>query len=331
MRRKLFLHIGSHRTATTSIQQFMHENLDRLEAQGILYPLRVARHQRLINKIFAGKLKSDEVAADLSRVADERKDPIKSIVLSDEDISIRDDLSALEGFKEHCDVKILFSMRRQDLWLESWYFQNIKWQWNKALSHCRFDEFMAQREAFHWIHYDRYVRMLENMFGAENILLSVFEKDQMPGGPVVNFCRQIGLTDLQGFSDPPHVNSSMSAEMVEFVRHMPLDQFEPPERDLLRRAFEAVDRTHLGNSGKQSELLMTPRQRRKLLSEYEVGNQAVAKRYFNRDALFLDPPPKSDRPLAKLQIPSDSATLINRIVAPLLVQLVESGTIKGKD
>jgi hypothetical protein len=308
----------------------MHGNIDRLETRGILYPLRVARHQRLVNKIFSGELNATDVASDLVKRADGKDGDIRSIVLSDEDISLRDNLDVLEGLKEHCNVKVIFSMRRQDIWLESWYFQNIKWQWNAMLSHCTFDEFLAQREAFHWIHYDRYIQMLEDTFGAENILLSVFERDQMPGGPVVHFCRQIGLTDLEGFSDPPHVNSSMSAEMVEFIRHMPLDQFEPPERDLLRRAFENIDRKWLGHTGKQSELLMAPQQRREILGEYHAGNRALAQRHFKRDTLFLDPLPSTDKPLAKLEIPADSAVLIERIVAPLLTQLVQSGTIKGK-
>ncbi|MDJ0820538.1 MAG: hypothetical protein QNJ09_01850 [Paracoccaceae bacterium] len=333
MQRKLFLHIGSHRTATTSIQQFMFANFEALKKTGILYPMRVARHQRLINTIFAGKRNSAEVGQDLMERAAKHEaalgKPIGTVVLSDEDISMRRDLSPLAGLREHFDVQVVFSLRRQDLWLESWFFQNIKWQWIPHLSHCTFDEFLERREEFHWIRYNRYVQHLEDVFGAENIRLNVFEKQQMPDGPVVAFCKQIGLTDLSTCSTPPHVNSSMSAEMVEFLRHIPLDTFDPPERDLLRQAFEAVDRNVLGNTGKQSELLLSPDQRRAILAIYAEGNRALAQRHFNRDQLFLDPLPAEDAPLAQMTLPADTDTLLARFVAPLLTQLVKSGTISA--
>jgi len=333
MRRTLFLHIGSHRTATTSIQQFMFRNLDPLLENGIFYPLRVPRHIRLMTEIFDGRQNADEVARSLNERADEREQDIHTLVLSDEDISIRKDLTPLLPFRDHFDVKVIFSMRRQDIWLESWYFQNVKWQWNPKLSHCTFPEFLATRQDFHWIHYDQFVRTLEALFGTENLILNVFEKGQMPGGPVHAFCRNIGLADLSAFGPASHYNSSMSAEMVEFVRHMPLDHFNPPERDLLRQAFENMDRKSLGHTGKQSELLLPLEERKQILAEYAEGNRALAQRHFDRSDLFLEPLPAADTPLAKLEIPTDSRALMERFVAPMLRELVESKTIsaaKGK-
>lgn len=270
----------------------------------------------------------EDAAADLTARAD-GWGGINAIVLSDEDISTRTDPGLLKQFQKQFDVKIVFSMRRQDLWLESWYFQNIKWQWNPKLSHCTFDQFLSYREDFHWIHYDRYVRLLEGLFGAENVLLSVFEKQQMPDGPVMDFCRQIGLEDTSGLSNTPHFNSSMSAEMVEFIRHLPLDTFDPPERDLLRVALEQVDRLHLKNAGKQSERLMPLNLRTSILQIYEMGNAALASRRFDRKALFLDPLPDASAPLARMDLSANSSDVLHRFVGPLLKQLVTNNTISG--
>lgn len=329
MKRTLFLHVGSHRTATTSIQKFMKANFDQLIDHGVFYPYGVARHIKLINSLFSREQSVADVAAQMTKRADGKRRKITKIVLSDEDISTRDDPSLLAKFKDHFDVKVIFSIRRQDIWLESWYFQNIKWQWNPLLSHCTFDEFLAQRDAFRWIDYDRYLTRLEKLFGKENIHLTVFEKPQMPGGPVVEFCRQIGIDDLSGFTDPPHVNSSMSAETVEFIRHLPLGAIRPRERDLLRIALEQLDSIDLGNTGKQSERLMPPDQRRAVLSEYADGNRRVAQRYFGRDELFLEPLPADDAPLAELKMPANSEELMQRFVGPLLLRLVENGTLSA--
>lgn len=326
MKRTLYIHIGNHRTATTSIQNFMWRNFDRLVDQGYLYPFRVRRHFELVGRLL-GKGDVSAIARDLDERAGSKTPESHSIVISDEDICMRNDLRRLAGLKDHFDVKIIYSIRRQDLWLESWYFQNIKWQWNPDLSHITFDKFLKDRGQFHWLHYDAYVRMLEKIFGADNILLSVFEKNQMPDGPVLKFCEQIGLTELDGFTDPPHVNSSLSAEMVEFMRHLPLDTIPEPERHLLRATFEQVDRKALGNKGKQSERMMPADQRGEILGDFAKGNTALAQRYFDRDDLFLEPLPDADTPLAQMQIPQDSETLITRLVAPFLQQLVANGSL----
>ncbi len=329
MARTLYLHIGSHRTATTSIQSFLLRNFEALIAQGCLLPFRKPRHFEMINAIFAGERKIDKVAEQLHERADSKapEAEITRLILSDEDISMRRDISVLGEFRNHFDVKVVYSLRRQDLWLESWYFQNIKWQWNPSLSHCTFQEFLDRRDEFHWIHYDRYVRHLEEVFGAENIILNVFEKGQMPDGPVAAFCRATGNEALIGATPEPHVNFSMSAAMVEFARHLPMDELAPPQRELLRRALEAVDRDILGHAGKQSERLMPLDLRQAILSEYEAGNSALAARHFNRDALFLDPLPEADAPLAQLVIPQNSQDLIAQFVAPLLRQMAADGLI----
>lgn len=327
MTRTLYLHIGSHRTATTSIQSFLHRNFDALVENGCLLPFRKPRHVGLINDIFDGNRKVPEVAKDLKKRADNKAPAaeISRIILSDEDVSMRHDVSRLGAFREHFDVKVVYSLRRQDLWLESWYFQNVKWQWNPSLSHCTFDEFLARREEFHWIHYDRYVRHLEDVFGAENILLNVFEKSQMPEGPVATFCRMTANEALIGAAPEPHVNSSMSATMVEFARHLPMDELAPPQRHSLRRSLEAVDRDVLGHTGKQSERLMPLDLRQAILAEYEAGNRALAARYFDREDLFLEPLPAPDMPLAQLTIPQDSAEMLAQFVAPLVRQMAMDG------
>lgn len=329
-RRTLYLHIGSHRTATKSTQQFLLRNFERLIENGYFLPFRKPRHIQLMNSLLSGNRTVADAAADIHKRADSKPHEINNVILSDEDICMRRDLSILGEFRQHFDsVKIMFTLRRQDIWLESWYFQNVKWQWNESLSHCTFDEFLNRREEFHWIHYHRYVTHLEEVFGAENVLLNVFEKNQMPDGPVAAFCRKVGIPAMDETPANPHVNSSMSASMVEFMRHLPLDEFKPPQRELVRRALEGVDRTAFGHDQKHSERLMPPDLRRAILAEYAEGNQALARRYFDRDALFLEPLPDDDAPLAELTIPEDSKTLINTYIAPLLRHMVNEGMISA--
>lgn len=329
MTRTLYLHIGSHRTAMTSIQSFLLDNFAQLIQNGCLLPLQKPRHFEMMNALFSGERNINDVAHLLHERADSKAPgaDIKRLILSDEDICTREDISILGGFRDHFDVKVVFSLRRQDLWIESWYCQNVKWQWNPALSHCTFMEFLTCRDEFHWINYDRYVRHLEEVFGPENIILSVFEDEQMPNGPVTEFCHITGNEAVVQPAKEPHLNASMSAVMVEFMRHLPLGDLEPPARELLRRSLENLDRSVLGHDSRCCEHFMPLDMRRTVLSEYQDGNRALAKRYFNRDDLFLHPLPDADAPLAQSAIPEYSKDLLAELVAPLVRQMSDDGLL----
>ena len=319
----LYLHIGTHRTATSSVQAFMLANWEALLAQGIFHPLRIARHFALFNAIFAGRRSVREVSLDLLQRAGKHDHDIRSIILSDEDVCMRRDLSPLAAFRQHFDVKVVFALRRQDLWLESWYLQNIKWQWNKAFSHLTLDEFMAREDEFHWAHYDRLLTHVEALFGRENVLPYVFEKSQMPNGPVAAFCDRIGLTDLTGLTPAPHVNSSHSPSIAEFVRCLPLDEAPDKYRARLEAAVKGVDQQLAATADGNSGLLLDYDSRMAVLAAHAEGNLAVARRYFGRDDLFLEPLPAPDAPLAQMKLPPDSQTLMRDYVAPMIRGLIK--------
>jgi len=333
MLKTLYMHIGNQRTATTSIQSFLQKNAGPLAKQGYFSANGRRRHDTLMHRLFSGNLSMGKFVQDLQTQATQHKAKHgveqHSVFITDEAICQRKDLTQIDALKEHFDVKIIFALRRQDLWLESWYFQNIKWQWDPKLAHLTFDEFLERRGDFHWAHYDQHLRMIEGHFGQENISLLPFETGQLPDGPVNAFCRLMGLKDLSAFSQPQHLNGSLSATMVEFIRNLPMDAIPEPQRELVRYCLQRVDKEVFGHCGRQSERLLKPDHRRQILSEYAEGNAAVAQRYFGRDDLFRDPLPADDTPLAELKIPSDSSELMEQFVVPFITQLVLDDMLKA--
>lgn len=322
MNRTLYLHIGAHRTATTSIQQFLRQNFFALQKMGYLNPFAAGRNVTLFNKIFAGEQDIDDLANDLNDRADAKKFPIHSFILSDEDICMREDLTPLARFSDHFNVKVLFSLRRQDLWLESWHQQNVKWQWNPALSHLTFPEFLERRQDFHWIHYDRLTQKLANLFGAENVTLRVFERQQMTGGPIGSFCQDINLSDTTGFTEPPHVNSSLAPLTSELMRSLPLDKIPANRRRIIEMACTALDPKLSEMAGNGSRLLMDLPTRQAILDDYSQGNKAVANEWFGRDTLFFDGLPATTEPVARQTLPTDSYALLEQVVGPLIHEIM---------
>ena len=322
--RKLLLHIGAHRTATSSIQSFLHLNADALIDRGVLYPFGVKRHLKQANAVFSGELPAAVLAETLVKRAESKGKPIDTVILSDEDICMRTDLSVFKGLSSQFDIKVVFSLRRQDLWLESWYLQNIKWQWNRSLSHITLDEFMVRRAEFFWVDYHRYVGHLETVFGRDNVVLGVFERGQMPGGPVAAFCRMAGIGEIAGLTAAPHINSSHSALISEVMRCLPLDEAPPSFRATLEQACAAVDRRLDKTPEEESTLLLGHDQRAELLAQYAPGNAAIAQRYFGRDQLFLDPLPPVDAAIGALELPATGREMMDRILAPMIWELIQT-------
>lgn len=322
MRRTLYLHAGTHRTATSSIQGFLRVNFDNLIERGYLNPFAAGRHEMLVNDLFKGIRTPKEVAEDLIRRADAKDNPIHSIILSDEDICSRRNLAVMAKFRDYFDVVVLFSMRRQDLWLESWHQQNVKWQWNPELSHLTFPEFLRRREEFFWIHYDQTVKQLEKRFGAQNLRLRVFERGQMPGGPIECFAEDIGLGSTAGLAPAPQLNSSLLPVVSEFMRTLPLGEFPDAKRARVEQACIHLSE-HLRDLGApKTQLLMDFATRERVMAEYLSGNRYVARKFFGRDELFLDPMPAPDAAIAAQSLPADSYATMREFVAPFLRDLV---------
>jgi len=319
----LYLHVGVHRTATSSIQAYLAQNIEALKAQGIVLPNGRGRHIGLVNKLYSDAAgESDDARKFVISQAQRRgfARP-KAVIVSDEDIALRPEITPFLPLRDSFDIKVIVALRRQDLWLESWYFQNIKWQWNDDLAHLTFDEFMTKIDDFHWIDYDRYLGMLEQAFGQANVFPFVFERSEMPDGPVAAFAKLAGI-DTRDLTLPPHRNASLSPLMTEFIRRFPLENAKPAARARIEQAFIRTDAQLDKAPDEASALLLPPDRRRDVLARFETGNRAVAQRYFGRDELFRDPLPAEDATLGRLALPADAEELMQRLVEPVLQKLI---------
>ncbi|MBU2957262.1 hypothetical protein Q4511_09455 [Paracoccus sp. 1_MG-2023] len=319
-RRTLYLHIGVHRTATTAIQAAMARNWELLRNNGFLYPYRVERHIGVFNDIFSGRTDARTVGKDLVRRAANHPNEIHTLVMSDEDVSMREDLGPLQALADSFDVKVIFAMRRQDLWLESWWAQNVKGQWDRRYCHKSWPDFIRDRKDFHWIDYHNYINHIESVFGVGSVRPYVFERSQMPDGPIAEFCKQFGFTKTRKLSAAGGSNISLTPEVSEFVRQLPLIEAPMKLRLKLIEIAESVDREIRKEN---PALLMIPHAERVgIMKEYQEGNDAVAKRFFARDKLFLEPLPSESEKVVQPALPQDSYTASQRLFGPFIGELI---------
>ncbi len=316
--RKLYLHVGVHRTGTTSTQKVISDNFTKLLQRGYLCPYGLSRHDEMVRRLRSGRVTAADWAADLQRRAESHPVPVHSVILSDEDMSLIEDFRIFAPFADRFEVKVVLMMRRQDLWLESWYLQNVKWQWDARMANLSFDDFLARRQEFHWIDYDRRLAHYEAIFGPGSVIPGVFERAEMPGGPSAALFRLMGIDDPAFAGPEVHSNSSLSPLMSEFVRQLPLFRMAEQDRRLYEiAAQDADDKLQKG----RSKLVLTHEQRAQVLAQFAPGNRMVAQKYFGRDELFREPPPAPSEPLAERELPGDAATLIRDFVAPMMMAL----------
>jgi hypothetical protein len=233
----LYLHIGTEKTGTTSLQQFLKKNRNALGERGFLYP--------------SSPGKSNHTALAVTALADFRRVPLRSMagVTTNEELqkfraNFRENLSAeLQGgtcskvimSNEHCstqlktdeeveylrdflkpffnNIYVIVYIRRQDDYLLSSYSTHIKNGVTDPASLPEDDKKMARYD--HWDLLSRWTRV----FGRDRIICRKFEKAFLVGGSIEDdFLTAIGIDPGRGFEKQPLWNESLDASALEFLR-----------------------------------------------------------------------------------------------------------------
>lgn len=231
---KIVVHIGWHKTGTTSIQQLLLRNKNVLaEEFGVLYPeaglLEGAHH--LIPWAYIGKRESPwgamPVLADGPRkfiddaMAESESRSCQSIILSSEEFCTLS-RQQIEMFGEcmqavFTDISIVAYIRRQDRIVESSYNMEVKW-WGTR-SGMSFSEYVVGKEA-----YPNFWETLKNwadVFGARSLIVRHFEKKQFANEDVrQDFLSSIRLELPVSTFPTENANDSLGPKTLEFVRLM---------------------------------------------------------------------------------------------------------------
>ncbi len=319
MKRKLYFHIGVHRTGTTTIQHLLHKNSEQLLAQGYRFAFGRKNHTGLGWKISRGKLSPEKFINDLIADADQTR--CQSMVISGEDFCTIKKVMPLKPLSEHFDVRIICYLRRQDLWLESWYNQHIRWPWNKEFSVFSAEQFYARRHDFHWIDYEKTLDRWSLVFGMERMIVRVFEPQQMAIPLENDFCQICAIKIEHLTLTNKQENVSIRPAALEFLRYLKLFNKDVPKRSLL---VKSVSRAFHKASMDIEEHIFSEQRRLAILKEYESSNLQLAQRYLGREdgKLFLEPFPINDPKAPALGLPQVSE-LCEKIVVPLVKELLQ--------
>lgn len=281
MKQRLHIHFGIHRTGTTSIHKCLFGNLQALDSMGVCYPeMGVGhRHVKLAWEIMSGKTNPKQL---LKKIKMEVKDTTRLVILSSEDFSRLNKVAWLELLKDEFDLTASVYLKRQDLWLESWYNQNIKWPWDKRFSSATPDMFLEHAREFFWIDYKQLLMKITDIIPEDKVYVDVVDSNGVKD-TVSDFLLQCGI-DQEQLNSFEVKNESLSAVKLDIIRRINLLKVKPAGRRRILAALQAMEIKE--DDG--SKDIFTDEQVLSILNMFSESNDYVAKTFFNRSELFSD-------------------------------------------
>lgn len=290
----IYLHIGTHKTGTTTIQQTL-----RTLAEKDPKPFLFFKPDIPIMTAFARATRYDDVLVkkfqrDIKQLI-RRNKRTKKIVLSNENLcgsssngylnsnfvySMLRDVTA--GFK----VTVVIYLRRQDSIVESMYTQMIH-----EGSSMAFEDFFRQYDSPDALNYDRMLQELASCFEQKDIVVKSYHGASQKG-LLADFGQVIQCPQLQSAKEEIR-NPSYCRHAVEIAKicNTALDReaFKKNKKRRLRLALQ----NSLPKLRNEPFDYLTDNARTKFLKKYQASNQAVADRFFNgnMEALFPAPMP----------------------------------------
>jgi hypothetical protein len=260
----------------------MVKNKSILKKHGILYPdLGVShRHVKLAWKLKKKELSIGDVIREIQSESD--ADTTK-VVLSSEDFCLIDIEDWLRQLSRHYEVTASIYLKRQELWLESWYNQHIKWPWSAKFSSSTPGFFLENMGDFYWIDYARLLKRISGVIGKSNLYVNVVDSAGVYN-TVDDLLGHIGI-DKDWLSEYQEHNTSLTTAKIDILRRINLKGVKPKAR---RRIIDALDRLDVEeDDGKK--VVFTDAQVCMVLDHFAKSNEVVAKEYFSRKELFADP------------------------------------------
>ena len=314
MDKVIFLHIGTSKTGTSSIQDFLYRNSSVLAEKGYCFkqmPIRYQRASKNRNALFLNRrpltlfgtpserLREKLLKFGLKQVKDQLEH-FSSVVLTDEALwnsFLKTDCKTLKRIKAFSDengaqLKLIVYFRPQDDWLESSYKQRIRKFRGKTIL-PEWDTFFNSPETWPKMDYYNGLCTMSEIVGKDNIIVRIYNRADFPEGKVENdFLQAIGLQPSGEYKmAKEEINTSLSTNYIELKRI--LNQLDGVGNVSLTELISA-ERAAVECSKKFNTLdkktFITPEQKKKIRDKYSHGNQKIAEEYLHQSTPLFPAP-----------------------------------------
>jgi hypothetical protein len=191
----IYIHIGLHKTGTTSLQYFLDINRELLLKNGILYPKTgipdkhnlYGQHQFAWILFENRQFWDDNIWVRLQK--EYEKERPANIVISSEGFNNleKHGIESLKDLLPSDNIKIILYLRSYLGFMKSFYFEGLK----KNLFSGSFKDFILNK--YSKIDYNSYLERWSAIFGEKNIILRIYDEIESNTGLIQDFCSIIGF------------------------------------------------------------------------------------------------------------------------------------------
>lgn len=305
----LYIHIGTPKTGTTSLQHFCTENAKLFEEQGYCYPIFPHKFKYINimrNGFFLSYRGYDEnknrnqmeeakfFRQGMDFILDNFQ-KFDNIILSDEAIwnvvFKRGKTDLWERLKKEADehdyvIKVVVYLRRQDSLATSWWNQKIKIG-KRVYSKDSWENFVKDPTKFELEYYDS-LKFIEKFVEKENIIVRRFGRQYFKNGSIFeDFIDAVGMRYSSHFViSEGQRNVSLVGNTHEIKRIL---NTIPDLRDQDNKFFRSIviDMSEQRPDLKK-ETMFSPEEALKFMEQYREGNRKIMKEYFGKDEDLFD-------------------------------------------
>lgn len=271
----VFLHIGLHKTGTSSIQKFLSKNHSLLLDNSIEY---------LLPKPWPIPFTKEPVIdVNVKGFEDIGNSSANKIVISHENYSwIFEEEKAriiVQEILKHADqLKVILYLRRQDSLAISQKQEGTKWIDNSVAYGHELSALPKELNYFskNYLNFYDKAKLWAKTAGKSNLIIRILDKEKLVGGDVVkDFCHLIGADSIKGFEDVGRVNESIPRKKQLFL-HLtrPFFPENTPEKHQL------VDFVLNLNSDDSQKLLPSKIDAKAFYQKFSVSNAQLKNEFF---------------------------------------------------
>ena len=287
--KKILLHIGRHKTGTSTLQRFFVRNKYIFKSLGFLYPGACLEkgygHHSLANYLNDPVANiSFQLAAEA--IKEEINSAVESIVIISSEAFQNVDPQKVKDFFYGYDVSIIVYLREQCGYLASAYAQRIQAS-NEAISLERYNRQFFSKLA----DYRHFVEKWEESFPGK-LRVSVFDREQMVGGDItLDFCeKHLGINNdvlVEKFSlEEDDFNPTVSEKALLLKRR--LNNFLPldfPEKEDVYNYLSDLEMHNSLDKFSLSEECVS-----ELVEKYSESNDWLVERYLKEGQKLIFKP-----------------------------------------
>ena len=305
----LYIHIGTPKTGTTSLQHFCTENAKLFEEQGYCYPIfpHKFKYINIMRNGFFLSYKGYDENKNKNQMEEakffrqgmdfilDNFQKFDNIILSDEAIwnvvFKRGKTDLWERLKKEADehdyvIKVVVYLRRQDSLATSWWNQKIKIG-KRVYSKDSWENFVKDPTKFELEYYDS-LKFIEKFVEKENIIVRRFGRQYFKNGSIFeDFIDAVGMRYSSHFViSEGQRNVSLVGNTHEIKRIL---NTIPDLRDQDNKFFRSIviDMSEQRPDLKK-ETMFSPEEALKFMEQYREGNRKIMKEYFGKDEDLFD-------------------------------------------